>query len=137
MHSEDPGLRLNHRGKRVAGILGKLALLAGALLAIVGGDDITRATWGVALLALGLALLLIGKEGDAMKKLIVLCALLSMLGAPNVNAAPAAAPICGRVVRRIVPIDDRGFYRYDVMVGGKVLRWSAPARLALGARICV
>jgi hypothetical protein len=72
-----------------------------------------------------------------MKKLLVLFALLSMLGATPVYAVPAAAPICGRVVRRIAPSEPRGFYRYDVVVGGKVLRWSAPTRLALGAHICV
>ena len=73
-----------------------------------------------------------------MKKLIVLLALLTVLGAPTATyATPPAAPLCGRVVWRIAPTQARGFYRYDVLVSGKIKRWSAPTKYAIGARICV
>ena len=58
---DDPGLRLNRRGKRVLNGLGKLALLAGLFFAIISGGDITVSVWGVALLALGAGLVLVSK----------------------------------------------------------------------------
>lgn len=72
-----------------------------------------------------------------MKKLIVALALLSALNCQPIFAAPPAAPLCGRVVRRIAPATPRGLYRYDVVVGSKILRWSAPTKYGIGARICV
>lgn len=73
-----------------------------------------------------------------MKKLIVLLAVLSVLGAPTlISAAPPNAPLCGRVVRRIAPAEPRGFYGYDVLVGRQIVRWGSLAKLGVGARICV
>lgn len=73
-----------------------------------------------------------------MKKLIILLALLSALGAPTATyAAPPAAPFCGRIVWRTNPTTLRGLYHYDVLVGTKLYHWTAPTRYTLGGRLCV
>jgi hypothetical protein len=72
-----------------------------------------------------------------MKKFIILLALLSVLGGPAICTAAPLTPICGRIVRRIAPPEPRGFWRYDVLVGRQILRWSSPAKLGLGTQMCV
>jgi hypothetical protein len=72
-----------------------------------------------------------------MKKFIVILALLSVISYPTAFAAPKTEPLCGRIVRRIAPAEPRGIYRYDVLVGKSLKRWSTPTKLAIGARLCV